>query len=147
MAEQPAYFDTSVIAALYRAEPLTSRAEALQEQWRPVISLLTEVELTSTISRWVRTGELSDDQAALVGKAFAEDLRLNVFERTEFANRHYWQARAWLQKRTTNLRTLDALHLAVATENGWPMITADRQLHEAAKNLGHPTNLAEPPQS
>ncbi|QOC23770.1 type II toxin-antitoxin system VapC family toxin [Wenzhouxiangella sp. AB-CW3] len=142
MAEQPAYFDTSVIAPLYRAEPLTPRAEALQEQWRPVISPLTEVELSSTVARWVRTGELSDDQATLVDKTFAEDLRLDVFERTELADRHYWQARAWLQKRTTNLRTLDALHLAVAAENGWPLITADRQLHEAAKSLGFQSNLA-----
>ena len=142
MAEQSAYFDTSVIAPLYRAEPLTARAEALQEQWRPVISPLTEVELTSTVARWVRTGELSDDQATLVDKAFTEDLRLDAFERTELADRHYWQARSWLQKRTTNLRTLDALHLAIAADNGWPLITADRQLHKAAKSLGLQTHLA-----
>lgn len=143
MAEHYAYFDTSVIAPLYRAEPLSATAERLQEQWRPVISLLTEVELASAVARWVRTGELDDDQATWLENAFAEDLRLEVFERTEPTDRHYWQARAWLQKRKTNLRTLDALHLAVATENGWPMITADRQLHEAAATLGFQSHLAE----
>lgn len=142
MAEHYAYFDTSVVAPLYRPEEFTATAEALQQQYRPVISLLTEVELASTVARWVRTEEMNDEQAVLVGKTFAEDLRLNVFERTELEDRHYWQARAWLQKRSTNLRTLDALHLAVAAENDWPIISADRQLHEAAEILGCESHLA-----
>ena len=33
-----------------------------------------------------------------------EDYRLNVFERMAPDDRHYWQARTWLQKRTTGLR-------------------------------------------
>ena len=141
MADQFAYFDTSVIAPLYRPEALTEAAEALQQRYRPVISLLTEVELASTIARWVRTEEMSEEHAVLAEKTFADDLRLNVFERTVLDDRHYWQARTWLQKRTTELRTLDALHLAVAFENGWPMITADKRLHQAAASLGCPSQL------
>jgi len=141
VAEQFAYFDTSVIAPLYRPEALTEAAEALHQQYRPVISLLTEVELASTIARWVRTEELSDEHAELAGKTFADDLRLKVFERTDLEDRHYWQARTWLQKRTTNLRTLDALHLAVAAENDWPIITADKRLHQAAESLGCESQL------
>jgi len=139
-----AYFDTSLIVPLYRAEDLTAEAESLSRKWRPVISLLTEVEIASTIARWVRTGELGDDQAARVEKTFAEDLRLNVFDRAEIQDRHYWQARAWLQRKKTSLRTLDALHLAIAAEAGWPMITADKQLHEAATTLKLESQLAEP---
>jgi len=133
---KPGYFDTSAIAPLYRPEALTEAAEALQQQYRPVISLLTEVELASTIARWVRTEEMSEEHAVLAEKTFADDLRLNVFERTVLDDRHYWQARTWLQKRTAGLRTLDALHLAVAFENGLPMITADKGLHQAATSLG-----------
>ena len=142
VADQVAYFDTSVVAPLYRTEALTAAAEALQQQHRPVISLLTEVELASTLARWVRMGELSEEQAASVEKTFAEDLRLKVFERTELVDRHYWQARSWLQQRSTSLRTLDALHLAIAVENGWSIITADRQLQEAAQALGCKSHLA-----
>jgi len=143
VAEQFAYFDTSVIAPLYRPEALTEVAEALQQQYRPVISLLTEVELASTIARWVRTEELGDEHASLAGKTFADDLRMKVFERTDLEDRHYWQARTWLQKRTTNLRTLDALHLAVAAENDWPIITADKRLHQAAESLGCASQLVD----
>lgn len=130
-----------MIAPLYRPEALTEAAEVLLHQYRPVISLLTEVELASTIARWVRTEEMSDEHAALAEKTFADDLRLNAFERTVLDDRHYWQARTWLQKRTTGLRTLDALHLAVAFENGFPMITADKGLHQAATSLGCPSQL------
>lgn len=147
MAETRAYFDTSVIAPLYRAEALTTTAEALQQQYRPVISLLTEVELASTLARWVRTEELSEEQAASVEQTFAEDLRLKIFERTELRDREYWQARNWLQQRSTSLRTLDALHLAIAAENGWPIITADKKLQESAEALGCKNHLAQPSQA
>ena len=141
MADQFAYLDTSVIAPLYRPEALTEAAEALQQQYKPVISLLTEVELASTIARWVRTEEMSEEHAVLAEKTFADDLRLNVFERTVLDDRHYWQARTWLQRRNTSLRTLDALHLAVAAENDWSIITADKRLHQAATSLGCPSQL------
>ena len=144
MAEALAYFDTSLIAPLYRSESLTDVAEALQEQYRPVISLLTEVELASTLARWVRMGEVSREQAAEIDRVFAEDLRLGTFECAELGERQYWQARNWLQRRSTSLRALDALHLAVAAEQGWPILTADRQLHNAAQALGCKSHLAEP---
>ncbi len=144
MAEALAYFDTSLVAPLYRSEPLTGVAEALQQRYRPVISLLTEVELASTLARWVRTGELTQEQAADIDRVFAEDLRQAVFERAELQERQYWQARTWLQQRNTSLRTLDALHLSVAAAQGWPILTADRQLHNAAEALGCKSHLAEP---
>jgi uncharacterized protein len=139
-----AYFDTSIVAPLYRNEILSAVSESLQQQWVPVISLLTEVELHSTVARWVRTGELSDQQASEIEQAFAEDLRLNVFERADLEDRHYWQARSWLQKRNTNLRTLDSLHLACAAENSLPMITADQKLYNAARTLKVKAHLAQP---
>ena len=147
MAETLAYFDTSLIVPLYRAEALTAAAETLQQKYRPVISALTEVELASTLARWVRMQELTEDQAASIDKTFAEDLRLGVFERAPLRDREYWQARAWLQQRNTSLRTLDALHLAIAVENGWPIITADRKLQESAQTLGCKNHLAQPDQA
>ena len=142
MAKALAYFDTSLIAPLYRPESLTAVAEELQQQYRPVISWLTEVELASTLARWVRMGELTQAQAADIDRVFSEDLRFGAFECVELGERQYWQARNWLQRRDTSLRTLDALHLAAAAEQGWPILTADRQLHNAAQALGYKSQLA-----
>ena len=143
MAEALAYFDTSLVAPLYRSEALTLTAEALLQQYRPVVSLLTEVELASAAARWVRTNELTEDQAARVDKSFAEDLRLKIFERATLGDREYWRAKTWLQQRRTSLRTLDALHLAISAENGWPLITADRKLQQSAKELKIESHLAQ----
>ncbi len=77
-------------------------------------------------------GELTEKQAQALEQTFSEDLRVGVFERIDLENQHYWQARSWLLKRNTALRTLDALHLACAVESGLPLITADRALADAA---------------
>ncbi|MBL3619313.1 MAG: type II toxin-antitoxin system VapC family toxin, partial [gamma proteobacterium endosymbiont of Lamellibrachia anaximandri] len=110
MADPRLYFDTSALLPLYRQEKLTAQVEQIQNEVTPVISALTEVEVASTLARWVRMGELTGEQAELLETTFSEDLRLDVFERVALEDRHYWQARHWLLGRKTALRTLDALH-------------------------------------
>ena len=139
--ERRVYLDTSAVLPLYREEVLTPQVEALHADVAPVISTLTEVEIASALARWVRTRELSEHQAQTLEDTFAEDLRLNVFERTELKDRHYWQARHWLLQRKTALRTPDALHLACAVENGLLFVTADKQLAEAGALLGERIQL------
>lgn len=144
MAEARAYFDTSAILPLYRTEPATAQAEKALARWSGVVSALTEVEVVSALARWVRMGELTEDQAHGVETAFADDLLQGEFERTEPGLQHYWRAREWLSQRSTALRTLDALHLACAAETGLAMITADQTLATAAKALGQRVHLLEP---
>jgi predicted nucleic acid-binding protein len=132
VAKRRSYIDTSALLPLYRQESLTARVEEIQTNIVPVISPLTEVEVASALARWVRMGELTEKHAQALELTFSEDLRLGVFERIDLGNRHYWQARSWLLKRNTALRTLDALHLACAVESGLPLITADKALADAA---------------
>ena len=136
MAEPRLYFDTSALLPLYRQEPLTAQTEQLQNEVTPVISALTEVEVASALARWVRMGELTGEQVLALEATFSEDLRLGVFERVTLEDRHYWQARHWLLKRQTALRTLDALHLACAVESNLTIVTADKVLADAAATLG-----------
>jgi predicted nucleic acid-binding protein len=42
----------------------------------------------------------------------------------------------WIAEFNTPLRTLDALHLAIAAHNQAPLLTADVRLAESAKKLG-----------
>jgi predicted nucleic acid-binding protein len=136
VAELRFYFDTSALLPLYRQEPLTAQAEQLQNEMTPVINALTEVEVASALARWVRMGELTEDQAQRLEATFSEDLHLGVFERISLEDRHYWQVRHWLLERQTALRTLDALHLACAVECALPLVTADKVLADAAVQVG-----------
>jgi len=143
VAETLAYFDTSAILPLYRTEPATAHAEKALARWSGVVSALTEVEVASALARWVRMGELTEDQAHGVEAAFADDLIQGEFKRTEPGLQHYWRAREWLSQRSTALRTLDALHLACAVDAGLTMITADQMLATATKALGQRVHLLE----
>lgn len=138
MAEGRVYLDTSALLPLYRQERLSSHAERLLEAATrpPLVSLLTQVEVASALSRWVRTAELDAQQAGKVGDTFAEDLRLGAFEVVSLEDAHYWQAREWLSARNTGLRTLDALHVACAAGHHAVIATADEPLAEAAGRLG-----------
>ncbi len=77
VAETRLYFDTSVLSPLYREEPLTAQVEKLQSEITPVISALTEVEVASALARWVRTAELTKEQARRLETTF--DIGLNAY--------------------------------------------------------------------
>ena len=136
MAEHACYLDTSALLPLYRTEVLSEKVETLLESMQPVISSLVEVEVASAVARWLRTGELTADQAHAVDRAFAEDLQLGALQRCAIEERHYWQARTWLMERRTALRTLDSLHLACAADQGLTLVTADPLFAEAGSTLG-----------
>lgn len=54
------YLDTSVLVAYYSPEIMSEKVQAfLNDQVKPAISYLTEVELFSAIARKVRLGNLS----------------------------------------------------------------------------------------
>ena len=134
------YLDTSALLPLYRNEAITTLSEEVLEQYTVTISALTEVEVQSALARWVRTGELTEQQAREIETVFAEDLRCETFQTTPITERHYWQAKQWLHQRNSALRTLDALHLAVCEEENLPLITADRLFAKAATELEIPSH-------
>lgn len=130
------YLDTSVVVAYYCPEPLSQHAErVVRSQARPAISELTEVELLSALSRKVRNRELPDTQAAQVAAQFLTHLEGNFYTRIALDRRHYKLARDWIGRFTNPLRTLDALHLAVAATEGLRFVTADGRLARSAKAL------------
>jgi len=64
MADETGYVDTSILGAYYCPEPLSAAAEdALRQFKTPVISVLSEVEFCSLISKKCRLKELKERQA------------------------------------------------------------------------------------
>jgi predicted nucleic acid-binding protein len=133
-AVSSAYVDTSVLGAYYCPEPLSPTAEsALQRLDDPVISSLTEVEFASLIARKRRMRELTPSQSRAVLDLFASQVQEGFFRRVMLGSEHFRHARDLVASTTASLRTLDALHLAVALAESLPLLTSDRDLGRAAR--------------
>lgn len=104
----------------------------------PALSELTEVELFSALARKVRTAEIGLVDADRVRRLFLTHLAEGVYTRLPLESRCFGLARNWLATTTAPLRTLDALHLALAALHDRMLATSDRQLARAAEVLGVP---------
>lgn len=133
------YLDTSFLAPLVIAEDTSDAVEAYLLKMAPgdlVTSLWTRVELASLISRKQRMGELSEVQAAGVRAEFTRTLS-ESFEMLTPSPADYSMAEELLAHHKTGLRAGDALHLAVASnQGGLEVLTLDQGLIKAAKQLG-----------
>jgi predicted nucleic acid-binding protein len=131
------YIDTSVLVAYYCPEPLSEKAEAfLTAQMHPAISVLTELELFSAVSRKVREKGMDHKDAGRVIARFVGHLDNHYYTYLSVEAHHFRLARDWIGMFKLNLRSLDALHLAVASSEGLAIVTTDQTLSKSAKVLG-----------
>ena len=130
------YFDTSVITSYYCNDNTTFFAQnALKHIPTAYISMLTEVELHSAIAKKIRTRELTEITAQQVLKQFYTHHKEHHFKKVRILNKYYIEACNWLKLFNSNLRTVDALHLAIAHHNGKILFTLDKDQANAAKKL------------
>jgi uncharacterized protein len=131
------YIDTSVLVAYYSPEPLSGKAEAfLLSNGRPVISALTEVEVFSALARKVREHAMTKAEAVRIKAKFISHIESGMYSRLTVEPHHYKLAGDWIGLFKWNLRTLDALHLAIVSSEGLPIVTADQVLAKSAAGLG-----------
>ncbi|MBW4477836.1 MAG: type II toxin-antitoxin system VapC family toxin [Tolypothrix brevis GSE-NOS-MK-07-07A] len=131
------YLDTSIVAPLYWLEALSDTVEELVLSESELgLSQLVEVEFVSALSRRVRMREISQDDATTIVERFQTDIDSGFYTRINLETIHYHLAREWISRFTTPLRTLDALHLAVASQNNIRLVTADAALAASAQFLG-----------
>jgi uncharacterized protein len=131
------YLDTSAIAPFYWVETLSEAIEeVLRSEVAPALSQLVEVELFSALSRRVRMAEINPETARIIANRFQSDLNRGFYTHLKVEPIHYSMARDWIRQFDTPLRTLDALHLAIANTHNISLITADMGLAESARRLG-----------
>lgn len=131
------YFDTSVVAAYYCPEPGSPAAEKIiLHSQNPAISDLTELELASAVSRKIREKSLMRDDGGKIIALFESHVSQGLFEKMPIGPEHFQIAKAWIAQFTTPLRTLDALHLAIANMQKARFFTSDVLLAKAARHFG-----------
>lgn len=131
------YVDTSVLVAYYCPEPLSEKVEAfLTTHMEPIISALTEIELFSAVSKKVRAKEMERVDAGRVVARFLANMESGYYTCLSVKASHYRLARDWIGMFKLSLRTLDSLHLAIASSEDLPIVTTDKNLSKSAKGLG-----------
>ncbi|WP_263840144.1 type II toxin-antitoxin system VapC family toxin [Salinibacter sp.] len=130
------YVATSILAAYCCPELLSGRVEQRLRALRPpVVSWLTDVEMHSALAKKVRRGELAEEDAERVQDLFRTHMFHILYEVAAIEHGDFVQARQWIARMDTALRTLDALHLAVAHRRGLEVLTADEGLADAGRTF------------
>jgi predicted nucleic acid-binding protein len=138
------YVDTSLLAAYYCPEALSEKAEIFLTTHSPLsISTLTELEMFSAVSRKVRGKELNRTTASRILAKFFSHLEGRFYTCLSVETQNVRLARDWIGQFNTSLKSLDALHLAVASLEGLTVVTADRNLADSAKILAIDVMLIE----
>jgi len=135
------YLDTSFLTPLFREEA-TSRKVAdfisRQAAGTLAVSKWTAVEFASLISRDVRMGSLTAGQGRQLIAEF-ESITASSLEIFIPSSNDFDLAQEYVANFSTQLRGPDALHLAVAHNNGMEFIaTLDDGMLAAAKKLKIP---------
>jgi predicted nucleic acid-binding protein len=131
------YCDTSVVVAYYVPEAHSAQAEkALLAQGQRMVSSLVLTEASAALRRKVHDRELSKADAQSALDDFRQDVVTGLFRVVDVERRHYDHAAAQVWVTKERLRTLDALHLAVAELDGLRVVTADAVMAKVAKELG-----------
>ena len=133
------YLDTSAFAKWYVNE---SGSEAftsfMSGKDGAVIGRLGLLEFRCLLSRRRRSGSLSEELESETYRLFQDDILSGVYEVHPLLDEHAIEARALIERLPSHaLRTLDALHLAMALGAGTELLaTADEVMASAAEDLG-----------
>jgi predicted nucleic acid-binding protein len=137
------YVDTSVLVSLLTEETTSNDAIAWigrQPQSSIALSGWTLIELSSALTRKVRMSRLLPDQRDAILRHF--DARLKpVFVFVTISDTAMREAQQIADFHEWGIRAGDALHLALASENGMSLATFDKQLAKGATTLGYDIEL------
>jgi predicted nucleic acid-binding protein len=114
------YFDTSALCRHYHWEPGSDVVEQVFSETTAsrYVSWLTVLETQSAFALKVRTGEIDAKKLAVMRSLLKADITRQRLQVVRVLKRHYDRADKLLQTHgsTIRLRTLDALHLAIALD-------------------------------
>jgi hypothetical protein len=132
------YLDTSFLMPLFRNEPVSQQIEnflAACPAGSLAVSQWTRVEFASVIARDVRMKALGETPALKLIEEF-DAVASNSFHLWHPAVADFDLARKFVSEFATKLRGPDALHLAIARNNGADeFLTLDDDLLLAARRL------------
>jgi predicted nucleic acid-binding protein len=138
-ADSGVYLDSSALAKLYMPEPESDALDALLRGRRDLlISELAITEVMSAVARKRREGMLTAAQTFEIRDAVLADADSGSFYRLDLHPSVHRQAeRLLLNVESVPLRTLDALHVALALQGSASyVVTFDSRMRAVALHAG-----------
>ena len=137
-----AYLDTSVLLPMLIAEPTTEAVyDCLGTGDRELlISDFAAAEVASAFSRLVRTASLTNADASARLADF-DAWRAAMSSPVDIREADARLAYIYVQRFELALRAPDALHLAIARRLEATLVTLDRRVADAARELGVSTDM------
>ena len=138
-ADSGIYLDSSALAKLYVPEPESDRLDAFLHGRRDLlISELAITEVLSAVARRRREGALTAAQAFDIRDAVLADAESGSLHRLDLSPLVHRQAeRLLLNGESVALRTLDALHVALALHGAATyIVTFDARMRAVARHAG-----------
>jgi predicted nucleic acid-binding protein len=131
------YVDTSLLLAVYTPEERSEEAnQILRSASEIFISDLTVAEFLVGLARKVKLAVLSGAQSEAARDSFEAHLVEGLLRRVPLRSSYSELAGELASRSEVMLRTLDSLHLVVASQLETPLATFDGRLADAARNLG-----------
>ena len=144
MNDKPVYLDTSVLAKWYINEANSEQvADYIVKLDIAAISTLSKTEFRCLLARRKRSKELTVELESKIYATFLEDIAQGHLQVYAVEDKHLESATYLISMLPEHaLRTLDALHLAIAQSYQVEYIaTADTLLAKAAEQLGFKVDL------
>ena len=132
------YLDTSLLVAALTNEASTERVQTWLGQQDPDdlhISVWAMTEFSSALALKLRTGQIEMTQRADTLSRFML-LRAETFSTLAVTSEHFLLAGRFVDRHELGLRAGDALHLAIASEQGAKLCTLDKKLADAGVAFG-----------
>lgn len=133
------YADTSLLLPIYVPEERSEEANGLVKGETALwISDLTVAEFLVGLARKVKLGSLPLVRAEQIRTTFEQHISDGFLKRVPTTGLHSEAAGELALRSPVMLRTLDAIHLAVAVELEATIATLDHRLADAGRGLGYP---------
>lgn len=140
MPDRPLYFDTSAIVPVYIPEVFSVQAtRSMAMPGLRIVSCLTLTEAAAACCAKYKRGGMFLADAERACAAFFRHVRLGMFMCRDVGTEHFTRAAELVWAVACPLRTLDALHLAIAEAVEGTLVSGDDRLLAAADEVGLPT--------
>ena len=138
-----ASLDASAIVPLFVNDHFTDRITAflIANQPELLVSDFAAAEFASVIARRVRTNNITEDEARAAFSAF-DIWTVRAVQKVEARPADMVGAASFMRRLDLNLRTPDALNIAIAQRLAVELVTFDEKMAANARQLGVSVALA-----